>query len=133
MPRRRPSQPVQSIAYRHGHCAADGRGVPHDVAVERGKATEPEVDWREGDCRNLEDTYERRVVVPTDEDQPAVYGDVPLGLYIVRGDSVVLLGEIGPERESSPEHPQQLPIGDVVALEESGAGETAVVWDIEDC
>ena len=39
----------------------------------------------------LEDTYERRVVIPDDESQPAVYGDVPLGLYVIRGDSVVLL------------------------------------------
>ena len=35
----------------------------------------------------LEDTFERHVV----DDK---FGDIPLGLYIVRGDNVVLLGEI---------------------------------------
>ncbi|KAH8056225.1 deadenylation-dependent decapping of nuclear-transcribed mRNA [Aureococcus anophagefferens] len=80
----------------------------------------------------LEDTYERRVVIPDDESQPAVYGDVPLGLYVIRGDSVVLLGEVAEELEASEDHPRQLPIEDVVALEQSGAGATAVVWDIED-
>ena len=80
----------------------------------------------------LEDTYERRVVIPDDESQPAVYGDVPLGLYVIRGDSVVLLGEVAEELEASEDHPRQLPIEDVVALEQSGAGTTAVVWDIED-
>ena len=82
----------------------------------------------------LEDTYERRVVIPDDEALPAVYGDVPLGLYVIRGDSVVLLGEISDEREQSDAHPRPTPIEDVVALEQSGEGQTAVVWDIqEDC
>ena len=35
----------------------------------------------------LEDTFERHVV----ENK---YGDIPLGLYIIRGENVVLLGEI---------------------------------------
>ena len=35
----------------------------------------------------LEDTYERHVVGNK-------YGDIPLGLYIIRGENVVLLGEI---------------------------------------
>ena len=38
----------------------------------------------------LEDTFERHVV--NNE-----FGDIPLGLYIVRGDSIVLLGEIDDE------------------------------------
>lgn len=29
------------------------------------------------------------------------YGDIPLGLYLVRGDSVVILGEVDPIREES--------------------------------
>ena len=79
----------------------------------------------------LEDTFERRVVIPADESAPPVYGDVPLGLYVVRGDSVVLLGEVSPELEASPAHPQCVPIEDVIALERDG-GETACVWDIQD-
>jgi U6 snRNA-associated Sm-like protein LSm1 len=33
-----------------------------------------------------------------------MYGDIPLGCYIVRGDNVVLLGEVDPEKESASEH-----------------------------
>jgi hypothetical protein len=32
-------------------------------------------------------------------DSPGKYGDIELGLFLVRGDSVVLLGEVDPERE----------------------------------
>ena len=42
----------------------------------------------------LEDAVERRVVIPAKEGVNAVYGDAPLGLYVVRGDSIVLLGEV---------------------------------------
>jgi U6 snRNA-associated Sm-like protein LSm1 len=40
----------------------------------------------------LEDTHERHFV-------GNLYGDIPLGLYIVRGESVVLLGELDEEEE----------------------------------
>eukprot|EP00603_Paraphysomonas_imperforata_P001354 CAMPEP_0114434180 /NCGR_PEP_ID=MMETSP0103-20121206/12117_1 /TAXON_ID=37642 ORGANISM="Paraphysomonas imperforata, Strain PA2" /NCGR_SAMPLE_ID=MMETSP0103 /ASSEMBLY_ACC=CAM_ASM_000201 /LENGTH=119 /DNA_ID=CAMNT_0001604037 /DNA_START=32 /DNA_END=391 /DNA_ORIENTATION=+ len=40
----------------------------------------------------IEDTSERILM-------PDSYCDVPLGLYIVRGDNIVLLGEIDAERE----------------------------------
>uniref|UniRef100_A0A7S0N6E1 U6 snRNA-associated Sm-like protein LSm1 n=1 Tax=Pyramimonas obovata TaxID=1411642 RepID=A0A7S0N6E1_9CHLO len=43
----------------------------------------------------LEDAYERIIV----GDQ---YGDIPLGLYIIRGENVVLLGQIDPEKEVPP-------------------------------
>ena len=32
--------------------------------------------------------------------QPGKYCDVPLGLYVVRGDSIVLMGEIDSDKES---------------------------------
>ncbi|CAM9245126.1 unnamed protein product [Heterosigma akashiwo] len=35
----------------------------------------------------IENTFERHVV-------DGCYGDIPLGLYLVRGDAVVLLGEV---------------------------------------
>ena len=40
----------------------------------------------------VEDTSERILM-------PGLYCDVPLGLYIVRGDNIVLLGEIDAEKE----------------------------------
>ncbi|CAM9374721.1 unnamed protein product [Phaeothamnion confervicola] len=42
----------------------------------------------------LEDTHERHFVGD-------LYGDIPLGLYIVRGDSVVLMGEMDDGREAA--------------------------------
>eukprot|EP00899_Mesostigma_viride_P026301 jgi/Mesvir1/6856/Mv09027-RA.1 len=45
----------------------------------------------------LEGTYERIVVGD-------MYCDEPLGLYIVRGENVVLLGQIDPEKELLPPH-----------------------------
>lgn len=40
----------------------------------------------------LEDASERRVHLGTDG--VTCYADVPLGVYIVRGDSIVLMGQI---------------------------------------
>ena len=50
----------------------------------------------------LEDTVERRhVVIPKDPSSASFssavyYSDVPLGLYVVRGDSVVIMGRTSP-------------------------------------
>jgi hypothetical protein len=41
----------------------------------------------------LENTVERKICTPNDEDK-FYYADIQLGLYLVRGDSVVLLGEL---------------------------------------
>ena len=80
----------------------------------------------------LEDAVERRVVIPAKEGVNAVYGDAPLGLYDVRGDSIVLLGEVDDAREASPQHPARMDIRDVLELERAGLAERAVVWDIEE-
>ena len=84
--------------------------------------------------RNVLDaaTVERRVVIPAKEGGNAVYGDAPLGLYVVRGDSIVLLGEVDDAREASPQHPARMDIRDVLELERAGLAERAVVWDIEE-
>ena len=42
----------------------------------------------------LEDAHERVLL-------PGKYCDVPLGFYIVRGDTIVLLGEIDDDKEKS--------------------------------
>ena len=39
-------------------------------------------------------------MIPAKEGVNAVYGDAPLGLYVVRGDSIVLLGEVDEQREA---------------------------------
>lgn len=46
----------------------------------------------------LEDTSERRIIM-----SKKLYADEPLGLYIVKGDNVVLLGEVGDEEEEGDE------------------------------
>ncbi|KAK7206177.1 hypothetical protein BZA70DRAFT_236631 [Myxozyma melibiosi] len=43
----------------------------------------------------LQDTVERIVV-------DSLYNDQPRGVYIIRGENVVLVGQIDPEKESSP-------------------------------
>ncbi|KAK3273907.1 Sm-like protein [Cymbomonas tetramitiformis] len=40
----------------------------------------------------LEDAFERIIV-------GEMYGDIPLGLYVIRGENVVLLGQVDPTRE----------------------------------
>jgi len=40
----------------------------------------------------VEEAYERIIV-------GEVFGDIPLGLYVIRGENVVLLGQIDPARE----------------------------------
>lgn len=42
----------------------------------------------------LKDSYERRIVV--DQDGVAWYHDIPLGVYVVRGESMVLIGKTMP-------------------------------------
>lgn len=50
----------------------------------------------------LDDASERRF--HSDEASSITYyTDVPLGMYIVRGDSVVLLGQVGPEDDGTTE------------------------------
>ena len=45
----------------------------------------------------LSDTVERQIVVKPhgDNNSGMYYHDMPLGMYIVRGDSVVLTGQVG--------------------------------------
>ena len=49
----------------------------------------------------LDVASERRFHSSEKTDEPTVtyYTDVPLGMYIVRGDSIVLLGQVGSEDE----------------------------------
>ncbi len=63
----------------------------------------------------LEDASERRICIEPSKDGSknqegvAYYADVPLGLYVVRGDSVVLLGQVAsPSQPSQPPHAERL-------------------------
>eukprot|EP00611_Tribonema_gayanum_P025135 TRINITY_DN566_c1_g1_i1.p1 TRINITY_DN566_c1_g1~~TRINITY_DN566_c1_g1_i1.p1 ORF type:complete len:257 (-),score=85.13 TRINITY_DN566_c1_g1_i1:12-716(-) len=78
----------------------------------------------------LEDTHERHFV-------GALYGDIPLGLYIVRGDSVVLLGEVAAEEEQGEQEGgallKRVTADDILqAQQESDVDPFKVEWDFGD-
>ena len=71
----------------------------------------------------LEDTCERVLLT-------GKYCDFPLGLYIVRGDNIVLLGEIDEERET--ETLECIDQETYIQISEGGDGEVGkIVWDFE--
>jgi hypothetical protein len=72
----------------------------------------------------MEDTSERRMCF---KDQVCYYADVPLGLYVVRGDSMVLLGQVG---EFIPQQLKEVKLEELVLMiAESGAG--TLNWDVD--
>jgi U6 snRNA-associated Sm-like protein LSm1 len=73
----------------------------------------------------LEDTCERVLL-------PGKFCDVPLGLYIVRGDTIVLLGEVDPETEEEKMGLQKLSAEEMMNLEEDiDPVESKLSWDFE--
>lgn len=70
----------------------------------------------------LEDTHERHVA-------NGLRSDMALGLFIVRGDNIVLLGELDPEKEASSGLTDAEP--DVVLEAERNSAFTKVEWDFE--
>jgi hypothetical protein len=72
----------------------------------------------------MDDTSERRMCF---KDQVCYYADVSLGLYVVRGDSMVLLGQVD---EFIPQQLKEVKLEDLVLMiAESGAG--ALNWDVD--
>lgn len=72
----------------------------------------------------IDDTSERRMCF---KDQVCYYADVPLGLYVVRGDSMVLLGQVG---DFIPNQLKEVKLEELVhMIAESGAG--ALNWDVD--
>jgi len=91
----------------------------------------------------MEDTSERRILVVTkEEDETICYQtDIKLGLYIVRGDSVVLMGEVDDDDEQlenegkirivSLEEFDQLEEEETKRKEESGEVIDTINWDFD--
>jgi U6 snRNA-associated Sm-like protein LSm1 len=90
----------------------------------------------------LEDTIERRHVIVKGEGsgpgsaRPTLYySDIPLGLFVVRGESIVIMGRTNPSAD----------VGDAVGLQEledlqkksaaddngDGDGEEVLQWDVD--
>jgi hypothetical protein len=58
------------------------------------------------------------------------YCDVPLGLYVVRGDSIVLLGEIDPDKEINSMKLEKITPREFADIA-STSDEKQVEWDFE--
>jgi hypothetical protein len=54
----------------------------------------------------LEETSERKV--HRHRDGTIYYSDLPMGVYVVRGDSLVLLGQVGPDEGMRKVEPEEL-------------------------
>lgn len=50
----------------------------------------------------LQSTIERIFVPPADHAAPGLYADIPRGIFLVRGENVLLLGEIDLDRDDAP-------------------------------
>jgi U6 snRNA-associated Sm-like protein LSm1 len=63
---------------------------------------------------------------------PGKYCDVPLGLYVVRGDSIVLLGELDSEKEENSTKLEKIQPQDFIALSaDIPDSNNKVEWDFE--
>ena len=72
----------------------------------------------------LEDTCERVLL-------PGKFCDVPLGLYIVRGDTIVLLGEVDPNTEESRMQLEKLSAEQIMEMDDLEPLESKLSWDFE--
>jgi U6 snRNA-associated Sm-like protein LSm1 len=50
----------------------------------------------------LQSTVERLFVPPTATNPRGLYADIPIGIFLVRGENVVLLGEIDLDKDDEP-------------------------------
>lgn len=74
----------------------------------------------------FEDAAERRIVT---SQGVCYYHDVPLGVYIVRGDSMVLMGELNEIREQMVM--REVSLEELEKLERKEAGEDPLEWDFD--
>lgn len=68
----------------------------------------------------LEDTYERHIA-------GTKYADIYLGLYIVRGDSLVMLGEVADDNTNS--NMTEVEMSEIQELREKMPASEKVQWD----
>jgi hypothetical protein len=60
---------------------------------------------------------------------PGKYCDIPLGLYVVRGDSIVLMGELDAEKEEKDMKLEKITPQQFADLPEAEGGK--IEWDFE--
>jgi U6 snRNA-associated Sm-like protein LSm1 len=74
----------------------------------------------------MEETCERRMCI---QNGISHYCDVPMGLYVIRGDSMVLLGQVG-DSYGNMENMKEVELDELMAMiKESGTG--SVNWDFD--
>lgn len=88
----------------------------------------------------LQDAVERRVYTST-KDKVTYYSDIPLGVYVIRGDSIVLLGNVSDDNTNNQSsNNRTFPLKEVpleeleVKVEEEkkeGTGEEPLKWDFD--
>lgn len=75
------------------------------------------------------DAVERRIVV--EENGRTLYTDIPLGLYVVRGDTVVILGQIASTANPQP-WMQSVTVEEInERLEQTKIKESSLEWDFD--
>ena len=82
----------------------------------------------------LTDAYERRIVrTKTSGDGAYYYADVPLGMYVVRGDSMVLTGKLpaDPASEEIATGMKRVSLVELNALEKQEEIEAPLEWDFD--
>ena len=81
----------------------------------------------------LDETVERRhVVIPKDPSSSSsstavYYSDVPLGLYVVRGDSVVIMGRTSPAATVG----QAVSLQELEEIQRKQAAAAELEWDVD--
>lgn len=79
----------------------------------------------------LQDAVERRIVLDKSNDSGITcYTDIPLGVYVVRGDSMVLSGALNPAMDQYPGM-KQVSLEEFEALAEKDENEETTEWDFD--
>ena len=77
----------------------------------------------------LEDTSERRIL-NISSTKAVYYTDVRLGLYIVRGDSMVLLGEVN-DTNSNDEGMTEVSLEQFEKLQQQNSADDPLTWEFD--
>jgi U6 snRNA-associated Sm-like protein LSm1 len=74
----------------------------------------------------LQETVERRIV---NAGGICYYHDVPLGVYVLRGDSMVLMGQLNEMQERAVM--REISLDELERMEQAETREKPLVWDFD--
>jgi U6 snRNA-associated Sm-like protein LSm1 len=78
----------------------------------------------------LQDAVERRMVLDKSNNNITCYTDIPLGVYVVRGDSMVLSGALNPAMNQHPGM-KEVSLEEFEALVEKEENKEPQEWDFD--